>query len=383
VSREDDMQSREDDMQSVTSQSSAADSEAASDQKDLSNGHNVTVSREPLKQKNRADEQAPTQPPICGRSGSNEFDALFASAKSSSSRASVRHLAIKQEEIDNTAAVQSQSSMEKVKEEVSSNKRTAASRTAAKKASIGIALIASLSPQRDKSRSPSPPPRTRARSPTLMEPKAECPPSIARSGPPPRKPPTQRKALNTDGGADKTGSSNPLLPPNENLPKTRRGTAKAPPPLPRPPSPDDLDLDFPKRVIPVERRGELAAKRGATGGSSFKRKIFKSRAARAPAPIPESGNFDTQPESGGDVGPVSGREFRASPEPPRVPPVSKHFVELGRSGSRDDEGEDFKFNLPPDKPSSQVRSNRSRAGTGPCLGTALNRIVALFWERSR
>jgi hypothetical protein len=55
-----------------------------------------------------------------------------------------------------------------------------------------------------------------------------------------------------------------------------------------------------------------------------KGKIFKSRAARATpppsAPMAESSDFAAEP-------------FAAFEEPPRVPPVSRHFVELGNSGS--------------------------------------------------
>jgi hypothetical protein len=55
-----------------------------------------------------------------------------------------------------------------------------------------------------------------------------------------------------------------------------------------------------------------------------KGKIFKSRAARAtpPPPVskPENSDFAAEP-------------FAAFEEPPRVPPISRHFVELGNSGS--------------------------------------------------
>ena len=55
-----------------------------------------------------------------------------------------------------------------------------------------------------------------------------------------------------------------------------------------------------------------------------KGKIFKSRAARAtpPPPAPKAESSD-----------VIAEPFAAFEDPPRVPPVSRHFVELGNSGS--------------------------------------------------
>jgi hypothetical protein len=105
-----------------------------------------------------------------------------------------------------------------------------------------------------------------------------------------------------------------------------------------------------------------------------KGKIFKSRAARAtpppPAPKPESSDVIAEP-------------FAAFEEPPRVPPVSRHFVELGNSGSSRNSGtdaatintaaaaaangkgvHDVLSALSPDKPDTKVRYGRKVSHIG-------------------
>ena len=388
--------SRDDDLQSVTSQSSAADSDAASDRTDLSNGHhhhqyypNPLYGQEPPPPSNAPPHdkvKAPKSPPAPVENSGSEFDALFAKSSSSSGR--------RQQENSNNgtgtgtslaAVVHLSQDLKTARDEGSSNKRTVTGRMAAKRATLGIAMIASsLSPPtRAKSRSPSPPlPVTRTRAPRspLLPPVAAsaAPVTEARSSVPlpPRKVANQRKAHiavapATDNSSETTSlpESAPAVPPPKGdrgkLVKGRRGGKTQTPPLPRPPSPlDDLDLDFPKRVIPEERRageeGGAATKRAIVPNAYKKGKIFKSRAVRPP-PSPELESASVKTELGTDA---DRRRSPPSPEPPpRVPPVSRHFVELGSKGSSSsgDDGaarrgvKDTLVVLSPDKPDAKVR----------------------------
>ncbi len=336
---------KEDDLQSVTSQSSAADSDAASDRTDLSNGHHhqpqkFTPANLKPSSTNSSEASKSAQPGPANQSAAlkstpppaaNEFDALFSSsAKTSSSRAALRRQAtrqessvasqekgsrkekagkeekidreeekvvkaekisqeariVKAEKISPEAKVVKEENNPEVKiakaersnpdakivkeekrEEEGTGRRTVSSRTAAKKATLGMAFAA-LSPQ-PKSRSPSPPPpaagRTRTRSPV---------PAAAAALPPRKVPSHQRKAQPAnEPSLSSSNTGDPSLVPNKENPgpaKARRANAKPPvsrPPVPpRPPSPpavDDLDLDFPKRVIPVAGAASAAAARTA------------------------------------------------------------------------------------------------------------------------
>ena len=107
---------KEDDLQSVTSQSSAADSDAASDRTDLSNGHHhqpqkftpansLKPSSTNISESSKSAQLAPANQSAPLKStppepaiAANEFDALFSSsAKTSSSRAALRRQATRQE----------------------------------------------------------------------------------------------------------------------------------------------------------------------------------------------------------------------------------------------------------------------------------------------
>jgi hypothetical protein len=337
---------REDDLQSVTSQSSAADSDAASDRTDLSNGHhnpqkftpgNLKPSSTNSSESSKSAQPAPANQSAALKStppepvtAANEFDALFSSsAKTSSSRAALRRQATRQEssvasqekgprkekagkeeridreeekvvkaekisqearivkaekispeakvvkEEKNNLDAKTVAKAERIQpdakivktersnpeakivkeekqEDEGTGRRTVSSRTAAKKATLGMAFAA-MSPQ-PKSRSPSPPPpaaagRTRTRSP------------VPAAAAPPRKVLSQRKAQsNNDPSPSSSNTGDPSLVPNKENPNPAKARRAAKPPVsrppvqpPRPPSPpaaDDLDLDFPKRVIP-------------------------------------------------------------------------------------------------------------------------------------
>ena len=365
---------KEDDLQSVTSQSSTADSDTASDRTDLSNGHLPSSHPYPTQSTTKIPSQpekiAPEPEKRPAGSGS-EFDALFTSAKSANSRSgTMRRPAAQQED---NAAAPTAASASKVGEEIS-GKRTVASRTAAKKAAIGLALSAALSPPSAKSRSPSPlPTRTRVHSPVipdLPEPEVRSAPVrkllIQRKAPqlPPPVPPVDLKSSDDVAKCDipPPASSENIIGTTGKQAVRRKALAKrtAEPPLPpRPPSPlvDDLELDMPKRVIPVQRREAAAAKQTVTAasGTTYKKKIFKSRSARVVA-VAEPESVKSDPAAGDMFEDEAETAVgRYSPEPPRVPPISKHFVELGsRSGGGGSHAENLSTVVQVKPPSAKV-----------------------------
>jgi hypothetical protein len=122
-----------------------------------------------------------------------------------------------------------------------------------------------------------------------------------------------------------------------------------------------------------------------------KGKIFKSRAARAtpppPAPKPENSDVNAEP-------------FAAFEEPPRVPPVSRHFVELGSSRSSEAPTAAAAANgkgvheglsaLSPDKPDTKVGKRVAYTSAEPheeqCkkkLWRDLTKVISIINQRSR
>jgi len=82
-----------------------------------------------------------------------------------------------------------------------------------------------------------------------------------------------------------------------------------------------------------------------------KGKIFKSRAARAtppPLPKPAESTEDAFELFAAPEEPTEARRNHPEP-PPRVPPVSRHFVELGNGSEGKEEVKDVSSVLSPEK----------------------------------